>query len=369
MVITLEQLAKLVRGRLVGDGELPIRAARPIQEAGPGDITFVEGEKYARMLRSSPATAAIVGPHFLLQNPPEPLDHPLPVIEVVDPMRAFLAVRSHLAQRGRTRWQGIHPSAHVAPSAKIGADVAIHPFACIGEDVEIGPGCTIHVGAVVGAGSRLGAGVTLHPHVVLYEGITLGERAEVHAGTVLGGDGFGYRTHPGGHEKIPQTGTVDVGEDVEIGANCTIDRGTFGATTIGAGTKIDNLVMIGHNNKIGRHNLLCAQVGMAGSCQTGDYVVMAGQVGIKDHTEIGNQVMIGAQAGVHRNIPEGQQVLGSPAVPIKEQRQLFALIARLPSIHREMKAMKAEIARLRAQLGGPATPGVSAEHPEPDGTA
>lgn len=344
----------------MGDGDLPIRAARPIQEAGPGDITFVEDGKYARLLKTSPASAALVGPHFLLENPPEPFDQPLPVIEVHDPMRAFLVVRGHLAEQARPRWQGTHPLAHVASSARIGEGVAIHPFACIGEGAEVGPGCTIHAGAVVGAGCKLGAGVILHPHVVLYEGVALGDRVEVHAGTILGGDGFGYRTHQGRHEKVPQTGTVEVGEDVEIGANCAIDRGTFGATVIGAGSKIDNLVMIGHNNKIGRHNLLCAQVGMAGSCQTGDYVVMAGQVGIKDHTEIGNQVMIGAQAGVHRNIADGQQVLGSPAVPIKEQRQLFALIARLPTIHREMKAMKAEITRLRGLLGEPSAASESA---------
>ena len=150
---------------------------------------------------------------------------------------------------------------------------------------------------------------------MLYADVILGDRVEVHAGTVLGGDGFGYRLVDGRHVKVPQTGRVEVGDDVEIGANCTIDRATFEATRIGEGTKIDNLVMIGHNNQIGRHNLLCGQVGIAGSCKTGDYVVMAGQAGIKDNTQIGDRVIVGAQAGVHRNIPSGQHVLGSPADP------------------------------------------------------
>jgi UDP-3-O-[3-hydroxymyristoyl] glucosamine N-acyltransferase len=154
----------------------------------------------------------------------------------------------------------------------------------------------------------------------------------------------------GRHEKVPHSGHVEVGDDVEIGANCTIDRATFEATRIGEGTKIDNLVMVGHNNQIGRHNLLCGQVGIAGSCKTGDYVVMAGQAGIKDHTEIGERVMVGAQAGVHRNIPSGQQVLGSPAIPVKEQRRIFQMIARLPDMHRQLRELAAQIAVLTAAL-------------------
>jgi UDP-3-O-[3-hydroxymyristoyl] glucosamine N-acyltransferase len=167
---------------------------------------------------------------------------------------------------------------------------------------------------------------------------------------VLGGDGFGYRLIDGRHVKIPQTGRVEIGDDVEIGANCTVDRATFEATRIGDGSKIDNLVMIGHNNQIGRHNLLCGQVGIAGSCKTGDYVVMAGQAGIKDKTEIGDRVMIGAQAGVHRNIAEGQQVLGSPAIPVREQRRIFQMIARLPEMHKQLRELSAQVTLLMAAL-------------------
>ena len=178
--------------------------------------------------------------------------------------------------------------------------------------------------------------------------MTLGDRVEVHAGSVLGGDGFGYRQVDGRHVKIPHSGRLEIENDVEVGSNCTIDRATFETTRIGEGTKIDNLVMIGHNNQIGRHNLLCGQVGIAGSCKTGDYVVMAGQAGIKDKTQIGHRVIVGAQAGVHRNIADGQNVLGSPAIPVREQRRIFQMIARLPEMHRQLRELAAQIEAVTA---------------------
>jgi UDP-3-O-[3-hydroxymyristoyl] glucosamine N-acyltransferase len=279
--------------------------------------------------------------------PSSPEGGPAPaLIEVDDPRSAFIAVRGHLAGSDRPRWVGVHERACVSPSATIGDDVAVHPFAVVGDDAVIGNGSTLHPGVVVGAGCVIGQRVVLHPHVVLYEGTVLCDDVQVHSGSVLGADGFGYRFVDGRHQKVPQTGTVEVGPDVEIGANCTIDRGTFGATTIGAGTKIDNLVMIGHNNQIGRHNLLCGQVGIAGSCATGDYVIMAGQAGIKDHVTIGDRSIVGAKAGVHNNIPAGQNVLGSPAIPVREQRRLFQMIARLPEMHKQLKEMSARLATL-----------------------
>ncbi len=343
MGATLEQLANLVRGRLVGDGTVPIQGARPVQEAGPGDITFVESERYAKLLKASPASAAIVGPHMKVPTAPE-----LPTIEVDDPIKAFLAVRTHLAGAARPRWYGVHPMAYVAPTAKIGHQVAVYPFVSVGEDSEVGEGTTLHPGVAIGERCKIGKDCIIHPNVVLYEDVVLGDRVEIHSGTVIGGDGFGYRMVEGKHEKVPQTGRVEIGDDVEIGANCTIDRATFEATRIGAGTKIDNLVMIGHNNQIGRHNLLCGQVGIAGSCKTGDYVVMAGQAGIKDHTEIGDKVVVGAQAGVHRNIPSNSQVLGSPAIPVREQRRLFQMIARLPEMHRQLRELTSQLTLLMA---------------------
>ena len=284
-------------------------------------------------------------------------------------MAAFLAVRSHLSGSHRPRWTGIHPQASVAPTARIGTDVAIYPFAYVGEDAVIGDGTTLHPGAVIGAGCLLGQGCVVHPNAVLYPNVLLGDRVEVHAGTVLGGDGFGYRHSGGRHVKIPHSGRLEVGSDVEIGSNCTIDRATFESTRIGEGTKIDNLVMIGHNNQIGRHNLLCGQVGIAGSCKTGDHVIMAGQAGIKDNTTIGNGVIVGAQAGVHRNVPDGQHVLGSPAIPVREQRRIFQMIARLPEMHRQLRELTAQIALITESLPRDAaieSGGGDGDRPSPD---
>jgi UDP-3-O-[3-hydroxymyristoyl] glucosamine N-acyltransferase len=352
VVATVEQLAELVHGRLVGDGSVSIRSARPVGEAGPGDITFIENDRFAKLLRASPASAAIVGPHFAIE--PRETARDLAVIEVDDPIAAFLAVRSHLDGTERPRWIGTHPQACVAPTARIGRDVAIYPFVYVGENAVIGDGTTLHPGAVIGVGCSLGKDCVVHPNAVLYPNVILGDRVEVHAGTVLGGDGFGYRRVEGRHIKVPHSGRLEIGNDVEIGSNCTIDRATFEATRIGEGTKIDNLVMIGHNNQIGRHNLLCGQVGIAGSCKTGDYVVMAGQAGIKDNTRIGDGVVVGAQAGVHRNVPDGQQILGSPAIPVREQRRIFQMIARLPEIYRQLRDLQAQVETLTG--AGPARP-------------
>src|SRR5512135_25843 len=353
VVATVEQLAALVRGRLVGDGSVSIQSARPVAEAGPGDITFIENERYAKLLRTSPASAASVGPHFkhAAATPA------LPMIEVDDPILAFLTVRRHLGVGTRPRWVGVHPMAWISPSATVGEGVAIYPFVSVGDDAVIADGVTLHPGAVIGDRCRIGRDSVIHPNAVLYHDVILGDRVEVHAGTVLGGDGFGYRMSEGQHIKVPQTGRVEIGDDVEIGANCTVDRATFEATRIGEGSKIDNLVMIGHNNQIGRHNLLCGQVGIAGSCKTGDYVVMAGQAGIKDNTEIGDRVIVGAQAGVHRNIPPGQEVLGSPSIPAREQRRVFQMIARLPEILRQLRELAAQVALLTAAL----PPGIEPE--------
>ena len=342
MVATVRELAELVRGKVVGDGSVSILAAHSITEAGPGDITFIENERYAKLLRTSPASAAIVGPHF--KRASEIAD--VPVIEVEDPMTAFVAVRKHLSAELKSRWVGVHKRAFVSPTAKIGRDVAIYPFAYVGEDAEIGDGSTLHPGVVVGDRCKLGKEVVIRPNAVLYEGVIVGDRAEIHAGTVVGSDGFGYRLVDGKHIKVPQMGMVEIGADVEIGSNCTIDRATFEATRIGEGTKIDNLVMIGHNNQIGRHNLLCAQVGFAGSSKTGDYVVMGGQAGVKDKVEIGDRVVVGAKTGIHRSFPSDCQLLGWPAGPARETRRLFQLITRLPEMHRQLRAIAAQVAAL-----------------------
>ncbi|MEC7697186.1 MAG: UDP-3-O-(3-hydroxymyristoyl)glucosamine N-acyltransferase, partial [Planctomycetota bacterium] len=220
-----------------------------------------------------------------------------------------------------------------------------HLGATIGDDVTIGDRATIHAGVTVMAGCHIGDDVTLFPNAVLYENTVVGPRSIIHAGAVLGAYGFGYSTEGGRHLLSAQLGYVTVGNDVEIGASTTIDRGTYGPTEIGEGTKIDNLVMIAHNCRIGRHNIICSQVGIAGSTTTGDYVVMAGQVGVRDHVHIGSRAVLGAMAGVIGDIPDGECYAGIPATPMREQSFKLAALARLPEMRKQLKRLQRLIDR------------------------
>lgn len=341
MNITVRQLAEWVRGEVLGDPELAITNARTLTEAQPGDITFVESERNLHAWHNSKASAAVV-----------PASVPVngrPVIRVADPLMAFADIVRHLRARPEEASRDISPGAYVHPTAKLAAGVSVGPLAVIGEGAELGENCVVHGGATVGRFCKIGRDVTIHPRVVLYDDCVIGDRVILHAGAVIGADGFGYRTANGKHHKVPQLGWVELEEDVEIGANSTVDRGTFGPTRIGAGTKIDNLVMIGHNCQIGKHNLFCSQAGIAGSCVTGDYVVLAGQAGIADHVTIGAMAVIGAQAGVPADLPGDQQYLGTPATPVKEMARVFASLRRLPEMREEMKQLRK---RLESLEGG-----------------
>jgi UDP-3-O-[3-hydroxymyristoyl] glucosamine N-acyltransferase len=344
--VTVQQLAALVQGQVHGDGARVVRAARPLHQAGPDDITFVENDRNARYLKGCPARAAVV-PTALADRRSELGPDgalPLTLIAVADPLTAFVAIVRHLHGTPELPPHGIDPRASVDATATIGPDPSIFPFAVIGAGTVIGARCHIHPGAVVGRNCRLGDDVVLYPHAVLYDGTSLGNRVIIHANAVLGADGFGYRLQDGRHAKVPQFGSVEVGDDVEVGACTTVDRGTFQATRIGAGTKIDNLVMIGHNCQIGRHNLLVSQVGIAGSCSTGDYVVMAGQVGIADHVHISDRAVIGARAGLFRDVGPGERMLGAPARPEREAKRILLCLEHLPALLRSVR-------RLERQLG------------------
>lgn len=332
MGTTLRQLAELVQGQVRGDGDLPITAARSLGEAGSGDITFVEDGKHAGQLATCKAAAAVVPAALAVGG--------LPVIQVADPLAAFVAIFRHLHGRPEPAPHGIDARAFVHPTARVGPDASIHPFAVVEEGAVVGARCRIHSGAVVGRHCRLGDDVTLYPNCVLYEGTVLGDRVIVHANAVLGADGFGYRFQGGRHVKVPQLGTVEVGDDVEIGACTTIDRGTFQPTRIGAGTKIDNLVQVAHNCQVGKHNLFVSQMGIAGSSSTGEYVVIAGQVGVTDHVHIGDRAVIGAKAGVTKDIPAGQRTLGAPATPEREQKRILMSLEKLPEIRKDLRRIK-----------------------------
>jgi UDP-3-O-[3-hydroxymyristoyl] glucosamine N-acyltransferase len=279
----------------------------------------------------------------------QPADRPF--ITVASVHAAFAKIVAGFRPPRQTRSPGISPAAFVHPSARIAEPVEIHPHATIGADVEIGAGCIIHSGVRVLDGCKMGAGCTIFPNAVLYENTILGEGVIVHANAVLGAYGFGYSTADGRHQLNAQLGYVEVGDHVEIGAGTTIDRGTYGPTVIGSGTKIDNLVQIGHNCRIGRHNLICSQVGIAGSCSTGDYVVMAGQVGLADHLHIADGALLGAKSGLMTDALPGKRYLGAPAV---EERQFFrsiSLIQQLPEIRRQLHEAQRAIVRLAGEAG------------------
>jgi UDP-3-O-[3-hydroxymyristoyl] glucosamine N-acyltransferase len=332
VTVTVRQLAEWVRGEVLGDPDQPITDARALTDARPGDITFVEDDKHLHAWHASRASAAVV-----------PTSVPVngrPIIRVADPLMAFVEIVQHLRGRRPAAAGVIDPAAHVHPTAKVAPGATVGPFAVVGEGAEVGPGTVIHAGVVVGRFCKIGAEVTLHPHVVLYDDCVLGDRVTIHAGAVLGADGFGYRTQNGRHVKVPQLGWVEVGADVEIGAATTVDRGTFGPTHIGAGTKIDNLVQIGHNCRIGRHNVIVSQVGIAGSVTTGDYVVMAGQAGVADHVTIGDRVTLGARSGVVSNIPSDARMFGMPATPDREQKRILVSLEKLPELRKEVKRIK-----------------------------
>lgn len=334
MTVTVRQLADWVRGEVLGDGDLPIADARPLGHARPGDITLVDA-KHLGAWHTCPAAAAVA-----------PASVPVngrPLIRVADPLMAFAGIVQRLRGRPPAPAGVVDPTAHVHPTAKLAPGVSVGPFAVVGEGTEVGPGTVLHAGAVVGRGCKLGAGVTLYPRVVLYDDCVLGDRVTVHANAVIGADGFGYRFQNGRHEKVPQLGWVEIEADVEVGAGATIDRGTFGPTRIGAGTKIDNLVMVGHNCQIGRHNVLAAQVGIAGSSTTGDYVVMAGQSGLADHLTIGERAVIAAGTGVIANVPAGARMLGYPARPEGHQKRVWVTQDHLPEMRKDLKRLKAAV--------------------------
>lgn len=328
MTYTVARLAELVGGTLHGDGSIVIRSALPIPEATPDSITFLAELRHSPRLQQSRAGAALVPQ----ASPP----FAIPTIAVADPLRAILKIAACFQPPLPQPAAGIDPRAAVDPTVQVGRDVSIGAFAVVEAGTVIGDGATIHPQAVVRAGCTIGMQAAIHPHAVLYPGTIVGDRTVVHSGAVIGGDGFGYQQRGGCHEKIPQLGIVELGADVEIGANATVDRAMLGRTRIGAGTKIDNLVMVGHNCQVGKHNIFVSQTGVAGSCTTGDYVVLAGKVGVADHVNIGERAVIGAGSGVYTDIPAGETYLGYPARPERIAKRLHLAFEHLPEMRRHL---------------------------------
>ncbi len=340
MQATAQELAGRIQATLEGPGDLVLTDARSLRHAEPGHLSFVESEKNRIDFLASEASAFVAPVGLEL-----PTGKPRAVLRVAaEPLTAFLGLVAFLRGSPPAFPVGVDPRAAVDPTAQLGPDCIVRPLAAIGAGTTLGARCVIHSGAVIGRNCKLGDDVVIHPGATVYDGSILGHRVILHASVVIGGDGFGYRFHHGVHNKIPQLGWVELGDDVEIGPGTTIDRGTVDPTIIGPGTKIDNQVQIGHNCEIGAHNILISQVGIGGSCTTGNYVTIAGQVGIADHLHIGDRALIGAKAGVSRDVPVDGRVLGAPAMPEMDMKRILMCLPRLPQVVRD-------VARIRQALG------------------
>jgi UDP-3-O-[3-hydroxymyristoyl] glucosamine N-acyltransferase len=346
MAFTASEIAEELHAEIIGDGSIKLNALAPANLAQPGDLTFAENDKYFTIAEQSQASAIIVNGSVSSSNKV--------LIRVPNP-RVALARLLPLFFPPERPPQGIHPSAVIAESAKVDLSAHIGPNCVLGPGVRIGARSVLMGGNELYANCHLGEDVCLFSNVVLYSQTRLGNRVTVHAGTVIGSDGFGYVFDEGRHRKVLQLGNVIIHDDVEIGANSAIDRGTLGSTVIGQGTKIDNLVHIAHNTVIGRHCLIMGQVGFAGSTQLGDYVVVASQSGVADHVKLGNQVMVGAKSGVMRDVPDGAKVLGVPAAPDKQAKRQIISIQKLPDLLQRMRELEAQVRELtRKSTGEPA---------------
>lgn len=323
--LTLAELAAAIGGTVLGDGAVAISGIGPLDRAGAGQLSFLASAKYAPLLVHSEASAVLVSPE--LQDAPGRCANR---VVVAKPHEAILALLPRLYRQPTRPFVGVHPTAVVDSSAEVDADVCVEPFVVIGAGARIGAGSWIGAHGVIGDGVDLGREVRLYPHVTVYPGSSLGDRVAVHSGTRIGSDGFGYVFANGAHQKLPHVGRCVIGHDVEIGANCAIDRGSIDDTVIGAGTKLDNLVHVAHNVRIGRLCLLTAQVGIAGSVRVGDGVVMAGQSGVSGHVTIGDRVTLSAKTGVISDIPSGETWGGYPARPHRDQMRSYAALAKLP---------------------------------------
>lgn len=337
-MLTVEQLAGRIGAELVGNGAGKVTAVGPVETSSPTDVTFVTDEKHTDLLKKSQAGAVIIN------KPLKNLTKPQLVVKDVN--AALIETLGIFAPKLKPPKEGIDPSAVVADDVRIGHGTAIGAHVVLRDGVRIGKNCVIGPGCKVGQNSTVGDDCRLDGNVVIYHNCEIGDHVFVQANTTIGSTGFGYTFIDGAHRLIPHNGGVIIEDFVGIGANCCIDRAKFGNTVIGAGTKIDNLVQIAHNVRIGKCCLIVGQVGIAGSSTLGDGVVLAGQVGIVDNVNVGDGVIIGAQAGVTRDIPAGKKVLGAPAIDYAEEVRLLALRARLPKMAEQIKQLQKRLERL-----------------------
>ncbi|MEX2181124.1 MAG: UDP-3-O-(3-hydroxymyristoyl)glucosamine N-acyltransferase [Gemmatimonadaceae bacterium] len=332
--LRLSEIASAVGGTVRGDPDVRLSGIAPLDRAGPSDLSFLGAPRYAKQLATCRAGGVLVTPE--LATTPGPCANR---IVVAKPHEAMLTLLPRFYREPARPFVGVHPTAVVAPDAVIDADACVEAFAVVGAGARIAAKCWIGPHCVIGERARIGAQTQLFPDVTLYPGVVVGQRCVIHAGCRIGSDGFGYVHLKGAHVKIPHVGGCVIGNDVELGANCTIDRGSIDTTEIGDGTKLDNLVHVAHNVRIGKLCLLAAGVGVAGSARIGDGVVMAGQVGVSGHVTIGDGVTLTAQAGAVSDIPAGETWGGFPARPHREMLRNQAVVAKLPDIWKRLRRL------------------------------
>jgi UDP-3-O-[3-hydroxymyristoyl] glucosamine N-acyltransferase len=338
MPFTATQIAEKLEGELVGDGTVQFTGLAAAEHARAGELTFAENASYFAAAEQSQAAGILVAEPFVSSSK---------VLIRVRNARVALARALPMFFPPEGYPSGIHPSAIIADSAQIDPTAHIGPNCVLGAGVRVGARAVLMSGNDLRADCRLGDDVCLFPNVVLYRQTQLGHRVTIHAGTVIGSDGFGYVLDEGRHRKVLQLGNVVIHDDVEIGANVAIDRGTLGSTVIGEGTKIDNLVHVAHNVVIGRHCLIMGQVGFAGSTRLGDYVVVASQSGIADHLKLGNQAVVGAKSGVMRDVPDGGRVLGIPAAPDRQAKRQIIAMQHLPELLQRLRQVEKQVQELQ----------------------
>jgi UDP-3-O-[3-hydroxymyristoyl] glucosamine N-acyltransferase len=339
MAFTLGELAALVGGELRGPADLVIGGIAAVDQADSRDITFITARRYVRLAETSRAAAFIVSLEFAGLS--------RPLIVVPYPYLAYAQVAALFAPP-RQRWLGVSNQAWLGQGVELGQDVSIAPFVFVGDNARLGDRVTLMAGCVIGAEVVIGADALIYPNVTILDRCQVGERVIIHSGAVIGADGFGFVPLPTGFHKIPQLGTVVIEDDVEIGANTTVDRGALGETHIGKGVKIDNLVQVAHNVTIGEHSIIVAQAGIAGSTKLGKRVALAAQAGLVGHIELEDGAQVGAQAGVSHSIAAGQVVTGSPARPHREFLKLNAHYSKLPEIYQRLKHLEKQLAHLAA---------------------
>ena len=339
---TLGELAEFVGGRICGDPKVVIKSASTLGRADEGDISFLTNRKYEKQLRTTKASAVIVGKETPAAS--------VPLLIADDPYYAFMQIMVLLHGHRKHKKTGVSPKASISDSAKIGVDCHIHDFATIADDARIKDGCIIYPGVYIGRDVQIGNDSIIYPNVAIYDGCKIGKRVIINANSAIGEDGFSYATYKGIHHKIPQTGIVIVEDDVEIGACCGIERGTLNDTIIGQGSKLGDMVTVGHGTRIGSHCLLVAQVGIAGSTNIGHGCTIGGQVGIVGHINIGNNVTIAAQAGVINNILDNKVILGAPAIEANLGRRAYSMIQYLPDMRQNIRDLQNQFKQIISSI-------------------